>query len=326
MRRVFFNTSSKQVDTTRARLRWEIWETEQWWFVVVIGRNTIYSGFEKYDAVKDTCSWSGEMNRAQWHRSVFAATVRPRVLFFFSISNALLKTFTIDSAIVLPSLKFVRKLYVPSNFIRNLCLYYANDRNQTFFLLVDQDKHNRVLKRRLSRGNHDEIITNVIPSFRSLFKRLLRRTDSVISLITRIFVLEPLTICETFWKRSYRRYQSGEPSARFQLFVAAAVLRKFKRNVTLFQQSNSSLCTTRRAVYACNPPFPRASSLRPWWCANGLRSTTVFIRTRTISYCRSNINRVERKRSLDKYLQTICNTIKFHPIHSWFIISRYFKR
>lgn len=27
--------------------------------------------------------WRTEMNRAQWHRSVFAATVRPRVLFFF---------------------------------------------------------------------------------------------------------------------------------------------------------------------------------------------------------------------------------------------------
>lgn len=178
--------------------------------------------------------------------------------------------------------------------------------------------NNRTLKRRLSRGNHDsfEIITNVIPSFRSLFLKDYCAARFRYQFNHSYFCSRSFNDKRNVLKTFHRRYQSAEPSAHFQLFVAAAVLRKFKRNVTLFQQSNSSLCTRGARFTLVIRLSLVTSSLRLWWCANGLRSTTVFIRTRTISYCTSNINRVERKRSLDKYLQTICNTIKFHPIHS----------
>lgn len=126
--------------------------------------------------------WRTEMNRAQWHRSVFAATVRPRVLFFFSISNALLKTFTIDSTIVLPSLKFVRdarKLYAPSNFIRReICVCITQTIVIKLFFSVDQDKQSNIEKKIISRKSW--FVRNYYkcyPLFSIVvFKRLLRRT------------------------------------------------------------------------------------------------------------------------------------------------------
>lgn len=141
------------------------------------------------------------------------------------------------------------------------------------FCLVDKVDTNRILIRgfnwRKSRGNHDILFCN----------RCLEDycTASVIGLINSYFVLQVLTICvlRTYLSAIFIRQRTTFRGCSCSTEIQAQ--RDVIPTIQLFS------VYTRRAVYACNPPFPRASSLRPW-CVNGLRSTTMFIKTRTISY------------------------------------------